>query len=197
MDIQIESESALIEPTPDALRGTRDGVLALAAAGVPSTVRIVALAVDGGDLAGESPFLVLPFEAPGGTVDAAASWRATRVRLLGARAEEIDGSVIIGAPRRVSAANLRLLPVAPNPAASSTSIAFDLPGTAATRVKVGIYDVTGRLVVGLADEPMAPGRYEITWAGLGDDGRPPGAGVYWVRVRAGDEVATTRLSVLR
>jgi hypothetical protein len=62
---------------------------------------------------------------------------------------------------------------------------------------VGIYDVTGRLMANLAGGMREPGRHVITWDGRGANGRRVPAGVYWVRIGAGGEAASTRLTVVR
>lgn len=55
----------------------------------------------------------------------------------------------------------------PNPATTSTRIAFACPRSA--RVELAVYDVAGRRVATLADGVYGPGTHEVEWnpAGLG------------------------------
>jgi len=96
-------------------------------------------------------------------------------------------SVAPGAPA------FRLQAPHPNPFTPRTSIAFDLPRAAAVTLR--IHDVGGRLVRTLADgDIMAAGHHEQPWDGRDDAGRGLAAGVYLVRLQAGDRVLTRRVS---
>ena len=65
----------------------------------------------------------------------------------------------------------------PNPFAAGTAIRFVVPSQ--TRVKVAVYDVTGRLVKELRDEVMTPGEYTINWDGRDSRSEEVGPGVYF------------------
>ena len=69
----------------------------------------------------------------------------------------------------------------PNPFNPETKIAFDL--REATDVRLIVYDVTGREVAVLAEGPMEAGRYEVTWDGRDNAGRPLASGVYVYRMQ--------------
>jgi len=77
-----------------------------------------------------------------------------------------------------------------NPFRSSTEIAFRIPRTSWTRLTV--YDVQGREVRRLVDREMAPGAYSETFAA---SDLP--AGVYWVRMQAGDFTGARKMILLR
>ena len=80
---------------------------------------------------------------------------------------------------------------APNPARTSTTVRFDLP--AATPVSVEVYNTLGQRVAVLADgAALAAGPHEVPF-----ETGALAAGVYVVRVVAGDRVATQKLTVLR
>jgi hypothetical protein len=84
----------------------------------------------------------------------------------------------------------------PNPFASFTEIAFDLPGEA--HVDVTIYDVGGRLVRRLVRaEPLSAGRRTVVWDGRGASGASAVPGVYFCTVSAGGASVTGRLLRLR
>ncbi len=184
-----------------AVRAVRPGVIAAGAAAAEGATRIVALAADRSSLAGGSPILFLPFAVPPGRA-ADVSWHPRRIDLVGSDGTRVAGTVAFGppepgAPAAAAPAVLRVWPVAPNPLADPARIAFAIPGSAKTPVTVGIYDVTGRLVMNLAGGMRAPGRHEINWDGRGGNGQPLAAGVYWVRVTAGGQSASARLTVVR
>ena len=79
---------------------------------------------------------------------------------------------------------------APNPTASSATIAFDVPE--ATDVSVAVYDLLGRRVAVLAEGAVAAGRHT---ARLAAGTLAPG--VYVVRMTAGSFAATQRVTVVR
>ncbi len=67
------------------------------------------------------------------------------------------------------------------------------------RVKIRMYDVTGRLVRTLADRSFAAGEYDLSWDGSDDSGSQVARGVYFARVEyaAKGVVGTGRVVVLR
>jgi len=79
----------------------------------------------------------------------------------------------------------------PNPFATVTSIAFDVPvaGTATLEV----YDVRGRLVRVLLRRAVEPGRHSLIWDGRDGVGKTVSAGLYLVRFRAGEYRATRKI----
>jgi hypothetical protein len=74
--------------------------------------------------------------------------------------------------------------VAPNPFSRELSISYQL--AAGTRVRVAVYDALGRVVCGLVDGVTEPGYYAVRWRGDDDQGRRVPAGVYFVKLSAGD-----------
>lgn len=91
--------------------------------------------------------------------------------------------------------DLRLLPAAPNPFTSATTlrIAMAAPG----HVRVTIHDVGGRQVALLAESPYQAGTFALTWDGTDDDGNALGPGVYLASVRARDKIAVRKMVLLR
>lgn len=83
--------------------------------------------------------------------------------------------------------------VFPNPARVAT-LSFALPQE--EQVELGVYDVTGRQVAMLAKGRLPAGEYTRKWAARDDAGRPVGAGVYFVRLKAGNEVRQSRAVIL-
>ncbi len=88
------------------------------------------------------------------------------------------------------AAAWRFYPPFPNPFIAQTDFHFDL--TRATRVRLHIFDLLGREVARLHDAFLGPGSHRLTWL---PDGRP--AGLYLVRLEAGTQVLTRRITLVR
>ncbi len=83
----------------------------------------------------------------------------------------------------------------PNPFNPGTTIRFALP--AASRVRLAVYDVNGRLVRNLADANFEAGTHSIAWDGCDGNGRAAASGVYLVRLTARDGVLTRRMTLVR
>ncbi len=83
----------------------------------------------------------------------------------------------------------------PNPFRQGTTIPFDLP--APSMANVSIWDVTGRLVRTLVRGELEAGRYQPQWDGRDESGRMVSAGIYFVRLEAGEFAATRKVMRLR
>jgi hypothetical protein len=81
------------------------------------------------------------------------------------------------------------LRVLPNPGAAH-HVCFALPQKA--RVELGVYDLQGRCVAVLAKGEYPAGEYTPVWDGRGRNGARVGAGVYFYRLVAGDQIRTVR-----
>ncbi len=57
---------------------------------------------------------------------------------------------------------------------------------------IHIYDLTGRLVRTLVDEKREPGRYLVRWDGRDKDGKFMPSGIYFYKLKVGDESSRTR-----
>jgi len=93
------------------------------------------------------------------------------------------------------APRLALAPARPNPSSGPAALRFTLPRTGHARLVV--MDVAGRRVRTLADAPMVAGPHEIAWDGRDAAGALAPAGLYWARLEAAGEAATTRLVRVR
>jgi hypothetical protein len=103
-----------------------------------------------------------------------------------------DSNAVAGVGPASGAVSIRLLPNAPNPFGSRTSIGFELPRSA--RVALRVYDVSGRMVRVLMDgTSLEPGTHRVEWNGHDDRGTALGAGLYFCRLEVGGEFATRRL----
>ena len=83
----------------------------------------------------------------------------------------------------------------PNPARTSTSFAWALPEPG--RVRVDVFDVQGRLVSVLANDPGSQREGILRWNLRDLDGRSVSSGVYFARARLGGAVVTRRVFVQR
>jgi len=72
----------------------------------------------------------------------------------------------------------------PNPFNSQTTISYYLAdiGYQPAEVQLYIYNIAGQLVRRLVDSRQYPGRYIITWEGLGEGGEVLSSGVYFARL---------------
>ena len=64
---------------------------------------------------------------------------------------------------------------------------------AASRVRLQIFDVHGRLVRTLVDQDAAAGTFAATWDGRAEDGVRAARGVYYARLSAGAQSAERRI----
>jgi hypothetical protein len=96
---------------------------------------------------------------------------------------------------RVLSSRLRLS-VCPNPFGASSHIRFQLPEQAS--VRMAVFDLRGRQVRTLVSGEVRPaGEYEVVWDGRTDQGTPTGAGVYFIKLAAGEATWVTRAVRLR
>jgi len=95
----------------------------------------------------------------------------------------------------VPSARLVLHQNAPNPFNPATTIAFELPQR--SRVEVGIYDVTGRLVTTLLRDELDRGRHVVRWNATGVGRRVASSGVYLYRLKAESISGTWRQREVR
>lgn len=95
---------------------------------------------------------------------------------------------------RAAALESELGRVTPNPTPGPLVVTFAMAAEA--RVRVTVTDVQGRTVATLAEGLQRAGRYTLSWDGRSDRGTVP-AGLYFVRLQAGDRVWTRRVSIAR
>jgi len=88
-----------------------------------------------------------------------------------------------GVATLLEAQDTRILRSAPNPFRAGTSVQFQLarPG----EVRLHVFDVQGREIARLLQGIRAAGRHTVEWNGMDGEGRPVGAGVYFLQLDAG------------
>lgn len=84
---------------------------------------------------------------------------------------------------------------APNPTAGDTEFAFRLPTTGS--VSIDVYDFRGRHVSTVFDGEVGADQGSVHWDGRDAFGQPVSSGIYLVKMRAGEWLTTTKMSVLR
>jgi hypothetical protein len=84
---------------------------------------------------------------------------------------------------------------APNPFNPITAIRFETP--AASRVRIDVVDVRGRLVRTLVDEALPAGYHATRWDGTDDAGGPVASGLYLYRMTAGAFTQQKKLLLLK
>jgi len=86
----------------------------------------------------------------------------------------------------------------PNPFREATSITFSIPPSYAHQhVELAVYDIQGRRIEQLVDEPLPAGHYTVRWEGLLGTGARAASGVYFCRLRIGDRQMTVPMARLR
>lgn len=112
-------------------------------------------------------------------------WLTPLGQIVDDAGSQAEGSVCgtpVDAPSTPGIDRDQLVGAFPNPFNPRTTVSFEIAREGA--VQVQIFDVRGRGVRTLVDEPMASGRHQIVWDGLGDDGRRVASGVYFVRMES-------------
>jgi len=83
----------------------------------------------------------------------------------------------------------------PNPFNPRTTIRFSLDRE--SRVRLGVYDLHGRLVRTLADGVYAGGEHSVVWDGRSDRGDEMPSGLYFVKVEDGRRVRSRKMMLVR
>ena len=78
----------------------------------------------------------------------------------------------------------------PNPFNASTQIHYSL--SEATHVRLDVFNVTGQLVARLIDSEQPAGQHLVSW-----NARNLPSGIYLVRLQAGQEMATSKMALVR
>jgi hypothetical protein len=101
----------------------------------------------------------------------------------------------------VGVARLQLRVPVPHSFSAASEIRYTIPsgnsGAANARVRVGVYDLTGRLVCRLVDADHPAGAYVVTWDGTSGNRARVESGVYFCRLNWSGESRTRTLVVLR
>lgn len=148
----------------------------------------------------QSRVISLPYSFEGVWTDdgdpaKAAATLAARTRLLGDVLSYFGAASGSGAASPVPSAGAFSTGLYPNPFNPVTNIQWNLPRSG--HLSVQVYDLHGRLVRTLVDEVTAEGPGQVQWDGRGEGGRAKAAGVYFYRVRSGDETQVGKMSLIK
>ena len=115
---------------------------------------------------------------------------------IGALGEGCDDDVSIEDPGP-SPVPLRFAvePNYPNPFNPMTTIRFSLATPGVTSIH--IYDVSGRLVRTVLDEALIAAEHTVEWQGRDDSGHQVAAGVYFYRVRSGENEHVGQMALIK
>ncbi len=91
-------------------------------------------------------------------------------------------SLCIGAPK-------------PNPSTQTMSISFELP--ASVKVEAGVYNISGQKVKALIRKSLSAGHHELAWEERDQTGCKVPAGIYFIRIQAGEERTTRQIIIFR
>jgi len=68
--------------------------------------------------------------------------------------------------------------------------------TKSQRVSASVYDLTGRCVARVFDGNVGGGKHYLQWNAKNQQGETVGAGVYFVRLKAGDQMVAQKFMIL-
>ncbi len=102
---------------------------------------------------------------------------------------------LTGAPDGAAPRRFGIAAVVPNPFNPRTTVWFDLD--AAGAATLAVYDLRGRLVRTLAAGPRQAGQHRADWDGRDERGNAAAAGVYLLRLAAGDRVQSVKVSLAK
>ncbi|MFQ6610116.1 MAG: T9SS type A sorting domain-containing protein [Fidelibacterota bacterium] len=91
--------------------------------------------------------------------------------------------------------NYALLSSYPNPFNPQTTITYELKVEGL--VDLSIYNVLGQKVASLVNDHKNVGVYNVTWNGLDDSGELASSGLYLVKLTAGQDIVTNKITLLR
>jgi FlgD Ig-like domain len=144
--------------------------------------------------AGQQSFSAIAADASGGAIIA---WGDYRSGIGDIYAQRIGSSGLVptGVHDTPRASAMVLSANYPNPFSGETAMTLDLPADAA--VNVDVFDVAGHRVRHLDLGHESAGSNAIAFDGRDDGGRPLRSGVYFYRVRAGNETVTRKMVIDR
>lgn len=86
----------------------------------------------------------------------------------------------------------------PNPFSAATNITFSVPlDFTNQQTTIEIFDIQGRVVDQIVNEPLPAGNYTLRWNGRRDTGSRLASGTYFVRLRIGEEEVLRPISFIR
>jgi hypothetical protein len=100
-----------------------------------------------------------------------------------------------GVPEAAETARVAIESVRPNPFNPTATVAYSVAEPA--RARLGVYDVSGRLVATLVDGDVGAGAHEAVWDGRSDRGEAVASGVYFCRLEALGEDRALKMVLMK
>lgn len=87
----------------------------------------------------------------------------------------------------------------PNPFNPETTIGFDIPDTEneLVNINLSVYDMLGKKVKTLINEPLGPNSYNVKWNGTNDYGRLVPSGVYFYLLKSESFIKSNKMILIR
>ncbi len=167
--------------------------LSIAAAGGTSELRIDGAAIATLDVL--DPALINRFSVEGYRGGTGYFDDAYVRRYVAAEPTVTVGPELVGVGEPAPALAVQLAQNVPNPLNPGTVIGYDLPRAGA--VRLGVYDLQGRLVRTLVAGTREAGHHEARWDGRDERGAAVATGVYLYRLAAGDQVIQRKLTLVK
>jgi hypothetical protein len=105
------------------------------------------------------------------------------------------GETSLDTPNKAVPEALEIESIYPNPFNPRVTVRYVLGET--TEVRATIYDLQGRVVFPIVRGVQAAGSRTLSWDGVGEHGRPMPTGTYILRIDAGGQMVTRKLTLVR
>jgi hypothetical protein len=106
------------------------------------------------------------------------------------------GEATVGVGPDARSSRLWLEPPFPNPFAGRVFLSTEIPAPGAV-ARLEVYDIQGRRVASIHEGFIPEGRYAFEWSGRDARDVPVPAGIYFVRLTAGDREERRPVTLLR
>ena len=83
----------------------------------------------------------------------------------------------------------------PNPFNPTTTIRYEL--SQRSQISLKVYSILGLEIRTLIDDVQSPGLKSVIWDGTNNQGESVGSGVYIYQIRAGNEIQTRKMTLLK
>ncbi len=123
-------------------------------------------------------------------------YKITALDYVGNESDPASAGTVTAATGPVVPQTWGLHPNVPNPFNPTTTIRYDVPAGGG-EVTLRIYDVSGKLIRTLVDEPQTAGEKTVTWNGRDTQGRGVASGVYFYRLQAPGYEKTLKMTLIQ
>jgi hypothetical protein len=83
----------------------------------------------------------------------------------------------------------------PNPFNPSTKISFSIPNDIV--VELSVFNIRGQKIITLINEFLTKGDHSIIWSGCDQNGNPLSSGIYFYKIKAGNQNSVKRMLLLK